>query len=186
MARRRFVPPERPIREGEIVLRMRRDEDVPLIAEASHDPETRRRLNDEPLTPDRQSESVSRTEEQWRTGTGAPFVIADAADDRPLGLLNLQFGDDDEAAGLAVSVFPEARGRGVASKALRLGATWGLRELRLQRVFAEAAADNQASIRAIEKAGFQREGVLRAHCKTHGRRHDCVMFSLLPQDINAG
>jgi RimJ/RimL family protein N-acetyltransferase len=167
-----------------IVLRMRRDEDVPVIAEASHDPETRRRLDDEPLTPDRQRDSVSRAQEQWRTGTGAPFVIADATDDRPLGLLNLQFGEDEEVAGLAVSVFPQARGRGVASKALRLGATWGLRQLGLHRVFAEAAADNLASIRAIERAGFQREGILRAHCKTHGRRHDCVMFSLLLQDID--
>jgi RimJ/RimL family protein N-acetyltransferase len=134
---------------------MRRDADVPVIAEASHDPETRLRLNEEPLTPDRQGDSVSRAQEQWRTGTGAPFVIADAADDRPLGLLNLQFGDDEEVAGLAVSVFPQARGRGVASKALRLGAIWGLRQLGLHRVFAEAAADNLASIRAIEKAGFQ-------------------------------
>ena len=118
------------------------------------------------------------------TGSGTPFVIADATDDRPLGLLNLQFGVDEEVAGLAVSVFPQARGRGVASRALRLGATWGLRELGLCRVFAEAAVDNPASIRAIEKAGFQREGILRAHCKTHGQRHDCVMFSLLPQDID--
>ena len=163
---------------------MRRDADVPVIAEASHDPETRQRLDDEPLTPDRQRDSVSRAQEQWRTGTGAPFVIADAADDRPLGLLNLQFGEDEEVAGVAVSVFPQARGRGVAAKALRLGATWGLRQLGLHRVFAEAAADNRASIRAIEKAGFQREGILRAHCKTQGRRHDCVMFSLLLRDID--
>jgi RimJ/RimL family protein N-acetyltransferase len=157
---------------------------VPLIAEASHDAETRRRLDDEPLTPERQRESLSRAEEQWRSGSGAPFVIADAGDDRPLGLLNLQVGEEQEVAGIAVSVFPEARGRGIASRAMRLGAIWGLRELRLQRVFAEAAADNTASIRAIEKAGFQREGVLRAHCKTHGQRHDCVMFSLLPGDLD--
>lgn len=181
---RRLVPPDPPLTDGEIVLRMRRAEDVPLIAAASHDPETRRRLNDEPLTPERQRASLSRAEEQWRSGSGAPFVIADPGNDRALGLLNLQFGDDEEVAGLAVSVFPEARGGGVASRALRLGATWGLRELGLQRVFAEAAADNQASIRAIEKAGFQREGVLRAHCKTHGQRHDCVMFSLLPEDVD--
>jgi RimJ/RimL family protein N-acetyltransferase len=155
---------------------MRRDADVPVIAEASHDPETRRRLDDEPLTLDRQRDSVSRAQEQWCTGTAAPFVIADAVDDRPLGLLNFQFGEDEDVAGLAVSVFPQARGRGVASKALRLGATWGLRQLGLHRVFAEAAADNPASIRAIEKAGFQREGILRAHCTTRGRRHDCVMF----------
>jgi RimJ/RimL family protein N-acetyltransferase len=157
---------------------------MPLIAEASHDSETRRRLEDEPLTPERQRESLSRSEEQWRSGSGAPFVIADAGDDRALGLLNLKFDEEQEVAGIAVSVFPEARGRGIASRAMRLGAIWGLRELRLQRVFAETAADNEASIRAIEKAGFQREGLLRAHCKTRGQRHDCVMFSLLPGDLD--
>lgn len=184
MRRGGIHPPDPPLGDGEIILRMRREADVSAIAEASYDPETRRRLNDEPLSSDRLQGSVSRVEAQWRTGKGAPFVIADAADDRPLGLLNLQFTADDEVAGLAVSVFPDARGRGVAAKALRLGATWGLHHLGLQRVFAESAADNAASIRAIEKAGFKREGTLRAHCKTHGRRHDCVMFSLLREDID--
>jgi RimJ/RimL family protein N-acetyltransferase len=155
------------------------------IAEASHDPETQRRLDDQPLTLERQHESMTRAEQQWSRGAGAPFVIAAAADNRPLGLLNLQFGDDEDVASLAVSVFPEARGRGVATKALRLGALWGLRELGLARVAAEAAADNYASIRAIEKAGFQREGTLRAHCKTHGERHDCVMFSLVATDVKS-
>ena len=150
---------------------MRRAEDVPLIAAASHDPETRRRLDDEPLTPDRERESIARAEEQWRSGSGAPFVIADAGDDRALGLVNLQFGED---ATVAVSVFPEERGRGIASRAMRLAATWGLRELGLRRVVAEAAADNVASIRAIEKAGFRREGL----------RDDQVRFFLLPEDVD--
>jgi RimJ/RimL family protein N-acetyltransferase len=150
---------------------VRRAEDVPLIAAASHDPETRRRLDDEPLTPDRERESIARAEEQWRSGSGAPFVIADAGDDRALGLVNLQFGED---ATVAVSVFPEERGRGIASRAMRLAATWGLRELGLRRVVAEAAADNVASIRAIEKAGFRREGL----------RDDQVRFVLLPEDVD--
>lgn len=155
------------------------------IAQASHDPETQLRLNDPPLSPESRQESVSRAEQQWAQGAGAPFVIAGAADDRPLGLLNVQFGDDEEVASLAVSVFPEARGRGVAAKALRLGALWGLRELGLARVAAEAAADNHASIRAIEKAGFHREGTLRAHCETNGERHDCIMFSLVATDVQS-
>lgn len=163
---------------------MRQDSDVPLIADASTDDETRRWLDDEPLTPDQESGSVARSKEQWHSGRGAPFVIAEAESDRPLGLVNLQLGEDVGVAGLAVSVFPEGRGHGVAPKALRLAAVWGLRELGLQRVFAEAAAENVASIRAIEKAGFEREGLLRAHCKTHGQRHDCVMFSLVPTDID--
>ena len=180
---RPLVPPEPPLSDGEIVLRTRQEGDLDAIAQASHDPETKRRLDDPPLAPGGERESVSRAEEQWSSGTGAPFVIADALDDRPLGLLNLQFGDDEEVASLAVSVFPEARGRGAASKALRLGALWGLQELGLARVVAEAATDNHASVRAIEKAGFQREGTLRAHCKTHGERHDCAMFSLVARDL---
>ena len=98
-------------------------------------------------------------------------MIADAGDDRALGLVNLQFGED---ATVAVSVFPEERGRGIAPRAMRLAATWGLRELGLHRVVAEAAADNVASIRAIEKAGFRREGL----------RDDQVRFVLLPEDVD--
>lgn len=162
---------------------MRRERDVGAIAEASRDPETQRRLNDGPLSEEAQGESVARAERQWATGEAAPFVIADAGDDRPLGLVNLQFREDAEVANLAVSVFPQARGRGIAARALRLCALWGLRDLGLARVAAEAAVDNHASIRAIEKAGFQREGTLRAHCETHGERHDCVMFSLVAGDL---
>ena len=150
---------------------MRRAEDVPLIAAASHDPETRRRMEDEPMTPERERSSLARAEEQWRSGAAAPFVIADACSDRALGLVNLQFGEDPT---LAVSVFPAERGRGIASRAMRLAATWGLRELGLHRVVAEAAADNVASIRAIEKAGFRREGL----------RDDQARFVLLPEDVD--
>ena len=166
-----LAPPAEPLTDGTIVLRLRRAEDVPLISAASRDPETLRRMDDEPMTPEREAGSVARTEEQWRTGTAAPFVIADADDDRALGLVNLQLGDD---ATLAVSVFPAERGRGIASRALRLAAAWGLRELGLRRVVAEAAADNAASIRAIEKAGFERTGV----------RDDQVRFCLLPGDVD--
>jgi [ribosomal protein S5]-alanine N-acetyltransferase len=178
-----LVPPEPPLTDGEIVLRTRREDDVAAIVEASHDPETRRRLDDAPPRGEAPAESLARVEEQWATGTGAPFVIADVRDDRPLGLVNLQLGEDAKAANLAVSVFPQARGRGIAAKALRLCALWGLADLGLARVAAEAAVDNYASIRAIEKAGFQREGTLRAHCETHGQRHDCVMFSLIASDL---
>jgi RimJ/RimL family protein N-acetyltransferase len=128
-------------------------------------------MEDEPMTPERERSSLARTEEQWRSGAAAPFVIADASSDRALGLVNLQFGED---ATLAVSVFPAERGRGIASRAMRLAATWGLRELGLHRVVAEAAADNVASIRAIEKAGFRREGL----------RDDQARFVLLPEDVD--
>jgi RimJ/RimL family protein N-acetyltransferase len=179
------LEPPAPMSDGVIVLRRSEERDVPSIADASGDPETRKWLDDEPLTAERQRDLVSRARERWRSGRAAPFVIADATTDVALGLLNVQFVDE-EVAGLAVSVFPDARGRGIGSRALRVAARWATLELAIQRVFAEAAAENLASIRTIEKAGFRREGVLRAHCKTHGRRHDCVMFSIVPSDFADG
>src|SRR4029079_3739356 len=95
----------------------------------------------EPMTPGREAESGAGSEKQWRSGTGAPFVIADAGDDRALGLVNLQLG---EGATIGVSVFAQARRSGRAPRALRLAAEWGLEDLGLECVIAEAAPDNEA------------------------------------------
>ncbi len=109
-------------------------------------------------------------------------MIADPGTDRALGLVSLRVVAEGTAS-LAVSVFPEARGRGVASAALQLVARWAIGECGFHRVEAEADVANTASRRAIEKAGFVREGVLRDHCETHGRRHDCEMFSVVRADL---
>jgi len=54
-------PPQEPPTDGVIALRLRRAEDVPAIAAASRDAETMRRLDDEPLTPERASGSLARS-----------------------------------------------------------------------------------------------------------------------------
>lgn len=120
--------------------------------------------------------------ETWAQGERAPFVIVDPATDRALGLISLRIVTDGTAS-LAVSVFPEGRGLGVAPAALQLVARWALTECGFHRVEAEADVANIASRHAIEKAGFVREGVLREHCETHGRRHDCELFALVRSDL---
>jgi RimJ/RimL family protein N-acetyltransferase len=61
---------------------------------------------------------------------------------------------------------PEARGRGVASTALRLVSTWLLEPVSgagLGRVQLDHATGNEASCRVALKAGFAREGVRRGY-----------------------
>jgi len=59
------------------------------------------------------------------------------------------------------NVLPEARGRGVASRALRLLSTWVLspQGMDLERVQLDHAVENVASCRTADHAGFTREGV---------------------------
>jgi RimJ/RimL family protein N-acetyltransferase len=76
------------------------------------------------------------------------------------------------------------RGRGVCTRALRLLAGWAFQELDLRRLELVTDPDNLASQRVAEKAGFRREGVLRAYLiDRDGSFRDAVMFSLLPGDL---
>ena len=81
----------------------------------------------------------------------------------------------------------EARGRGAATRALRLLSRWGLEELGLARLQLRTDELNVPSTRVAELAGFTREGVLRSsrYNVNQKRRVDFVMYSLLPDELDA-
>ena len=76
-----------------------------------------------------------------------------------------------------------ANGRGVATAATGLVARFGFEQLALQRIEIIAATGNLASQRVAEKAGAQREGVLRNGIRYRGENIDAVCFSLIPRDL---
>lgn len=75
----------------------------------------------------------------------------------------------------------DARGRGLATRALRLVAAWAFAELGLVRLQLLTVPENTASQRAAQRAGFRREGVLRSYLDDG--RADGVMYSLLAGDV---
>ena len=88
-------------------------------------------------------------------------------------------------ANLGYWVRTSCAGRGIASRAARLTARFGLEELGLQRIEIVAAVENVGSQRAAEKAGAIREGVLRKRLLHHGQPVDAVLYSLVAEDMNA-
>lgn len=73
-------------------------------------------------------------------------------------------------------------GRGIMTQALRLSCRLGFRRLGLDRIEAACLPENAASIRVLEKAGFQREGMARSYLNIAGRRQDHLLFALLASD----
>jgi len=69
-------------------------------------------------------------------------------------------------------------GRGIATAAVRGLAQRAPGELDLYRLFANVFASNPASMRVLEKAGFQREGVLRRAVVKDGVLMDAVVYGL--------
>ena len=80
---------------------------------------------------------------------------------------------------IGIWLLPEERGKGYGSEAQRLGAAYLLATTYLERIEAGTELDNVAEQRALEKAGFTREGVLRKSCFRDGEWRDMVVYSKL-------
>jgi RimJ/RimL family protein N-acetyltransferase len=115
-------------------------------------------------------------------GTREAFAIADSGG-AFLGVA-VAFGIDPDAreVELGYVVAPSARGRGVASEALRLLTDWALEELEALRIELRISVANEASKRVAERAGYTREGVLRSLHFKQGIREDTEVWSRLPTD----
>jgi RimJ/RimL family protein N-acetyltransferase len=128
------------------------------------------------------------TAEGWRSGTSATFGIHTEDIEGAVGGVGVRFFSelDDGSAEIGYWVAAEARRRGIATAATRLAARWSFDEVpELARLQLRADVENAASNRVAEKAGFTREGVLRAqrYNARLGRRADFVMWSLLREEL---
>lgn len=122
--------------------------------------------------------------EAWRSGTSAPFAI-ESAEHEPLGAIEVHLNRDDPGrGGVGYWLRPEARGRGAATEALKLVSRWAFEALGIERLSLVTDPENAASQRVAERAGYQREGLLRAWLPTTSGRRDCTMFSLLRTDLS--
>ncbi len=181
----RLAFPDPPLSVGGIVLRRPDSGDIAWITAACSDRELSRYAPGIPY-PYSESDARAFTEHAargWAEGSGATFVIARAPGGEGLGAIELHLSAPDPGlAEVGYWLRRDARGRGAATTAVRLVAHWAFGELGVKRLSLQTAPENRASQRVAERAGFTREGLLRAWMPTAAGRRDSVMFSLLPDD----
>jgi RimJ/RimL family protein N-acetyltransferase len=93
------------------------------------------------------------------------------ADWRPVG----RFGNHE----IGVALVPEHRGRGIGTEAQRQLVDYLFTTTPAHRVQAGTEVDNIAEQRALEKVGFNREGISRGHHFRAGEWRDSVMYGLI-------
>jgi RimJ/RimL family protein N-acetyltransferase len=91
--------------------------------------------------------------------------------------------EGSKALNMGISLHPDARGRGYGVEAQRLLAALLFDLFDVARVEASTDVENTAEQRALEKAGFTREGVLRQAQFRAGRHHDLVVYSRVRSDV---
>jgi RimJ/RimL family protein N-acetyltransferase len=150
------------LRDGDLVLRPKRLEDVDAITAACQDPEIPRwTLVPSPYTRADAEAFLVRSAEEEAAGASANLLAVDAHDGTLLGSFSVMGLDREPGYGeIGYWVAAEARGRGVATRAVRLLSEWAVRELGLTRLELLAHKDNAPSRRVAEKAGFRDTGKL--------------------------
>jgi RimJ/RimL family protein N-acetyltransferase len=161
-----------------LLLRPFTERDVPDVLEAGRDRQMRRWMVWAPnQTPAQAREfciRVAHENPEQKIGFAVEF------EGRCSGSVSLQraewlFGRAEIGYWLA----PWARGRGLMTEAVEAVVSYGF-DKGLHRVELLAAVGNEASQRVAERAGFEREGVLReAGIMGFGERTDLVMFARL-------
>jgi [ribosomal protein S5]-alanine N-acetyltransferase len=163
-----------------VFLRPPDERDLSTIERGIRDPDVIRAFGG-PTAPAQELLDLNRR--RWDDGTAATFAICAADECAGHVFVNLSAA---RRGSVGYWLLPQARGKGLATRALKLVAVWALRDLGLARLALLSEPSNQPSQRLAERSGFQREGILRSYAEIDERRVDYVIFSLLPSDVDPG
>ncbi len=148
--------------DGVVTLRMWRPDDAPAVFRACQDPLIARFVPiPQPYTEQNASGYVATRQTEWDNGGEQALAIVDATTDELLGAI-ARHGPVGHRVAFGYWLAPWARGRGVATRALRLVVDWTLETTPVLRLELYTDIANDASGRVALRVGFEREGIRRA------------------------
>ncbi|KAF3639821.1 putative N-acetyltransferase p20-like [Capsicum chacoense] len=114
-----------------------------------------------------------------------PWRRSICVDDRSIGIMVARpgSGDDRCRAEIGYALAVEYWGQGITPKAVKMAIPLILEEFpEIVRLQALSDAENKASHRVLEKAGFIKEGMFRKYFYFKGEIKDVVLYSFLSTD----
>ena len=170
-----------------LVLRKLRMEDAEDMFEYGGDPEIAFRGLWPPLESLEESRAdIADALERYATGGNMSWAIEHRADRKMIGRIGLgPYSRMNRRAEVGYAMNRHYWGQGLATEAVRGVVGFAFSQLGLNRVQAIVLPDNTGSMRVLEKAGMQREGLLRKYQYVLGDYWDVYMYALLRSDWEA-
>lgn len=127
---------------------------------------------------------MRRYREDFASGSAVAFFIFDNKSAELIGgitLGNIRHGVA-QSGQIGYWVGERHAGQGYMLDAILLVIPYAFDRLRLHRIEAACIPDNVRSTRVLEKAGFQREGLLRSYLRINGNWQDHYLYALIAGD----
>ena len=143
---------------------------------------------------DRLPEPYSERDAAWylnlvasRDGRDALFRAV-CVDGEVVGTISVEQQSDVFRRDAEIGYFlaPDACGKGVMTRAVRLMCEEAFELLRIERITANVRAENIASRRLLERNGFALEGVMRRAVVKYGEMHDLCIYGKLRGESTCG
>lgn len=116
---------------------------------------------------------------EWIVQQPVATVWALEVDGAAAGGIGIELHSDVERVSAEVGYWlgEHAWGRGIVTEALKALTAEAFRTFDLTRIYALPFADNHASVRVLEKAGYAREGHLRQSAVKDGNVRDQLLYA---------
>lgn len=170
-----------------LVLRETAIRDVDAVFEMESDPVAMRYWSRPPMTDVAEARaSVERAMGYFADRVGLRWTIALAADDRALGHVGVfNFHEQGGRADIGYGLARRNWGQGYMHEALVAVVDYSFGPLGVRRLEADIDPRNLASVRALERLGFEREGLLRERWQVVDEISDSVLMGLLAREWHA-
>ena len=177
--------PDPPLSDGVVLLRAFRQADAAVTAAWCQDADIVRWSGAPPSATEQSALAWAALTETVHPAGALALAVADAVSDAVLGSCDIRRPSeaDPELGEVGFLLGPEARGRGIATRSMRLRLAHAFESLGMARVQALAHPENPASAKVLERLGFHREGLLRDYRPGERGREDRIMFSLLRGEL---
>jgi RimJ/RimL family protein N-acetyltransferase len=162
-----------------VTLRAWKPSDAASLARNANNPKVARQLRDR--FPHPYTLADARQFIQSVAGAEPTMLFAMIVDGEAVGGIGFFPGSDVErfSAEIGYWLGEPYWGKGITVEAIRLVSAYAFDVCNILRLFALPFADNAQSIRALEKAGYTREGTLRSSSVKYGHIRDQAMFALV-------
>ena len=172
------------LRGSEVGLRARHQDDIPILrTELYDDVVNGSRAEGRPWRPMTPGQEDARLAVDDTVQGLVPFSVVELEGGTLVGTATL-WGIDNHSrsAHIGLGLRPSFRGKGYGGDVVAVLCHYGFVVRGLKRIQIETLADNAAMLRAAERNGFVREGVLRSSAWVLGEFMDEVLLGLLAEE----
>lgn len=114
------------------------------------------------------------------------FAVVRTAADALVGTVGFHtLSLPNRSAELAYDLSPAVQGQGLATLAARAAIRWMVGCRGFNRIQASALAENQRSIRVMQRCGMHHEGLLRQYRNVRGKLCDYHLYAILAEEVLA-